>query len=129
MKEIAVIYFSVAMRACQERLRKYATKAMKQYFQQNIRTVIVLAREGVGNFKSKWTYTLTSLAREFDSGRVPMNQTRPCVGRHEPGGPSPAGLARAFDGTRLGDGSLLVGTCVGGPEPDSRIYTPHEQTV
>jgi hypothetical protein len=27
-------------------------------------------------------HTRTSLAREFDSARVPMSQTRPCVGRH-----------------------------------------------
>jgi hypothetical protein len=30
-------------------------------------------------------HTLTGLARESDSARVPMSQTRPCVGRHEPG--------------------------------------------
>jgi hypothetical protein len=37
--------------------------------------------------------------------------------------PSPAGLARAFGGARLVAGSLLARTCVGGPEPDSRIHT------
>jgi hypothetical protein len=33
--------------------------------------------------------------------------------------PSPAGLARAFGGARLAAGSLLAGTCVGGPETGS----------
>ena len=73
--------------------------------------------------RPKGAHTRTSLARKSYSALVLMSQTVPCVGRHEPGGPSPAGLARAFGGTRLGDGSVLVRTCVGGPEPDLRIYT------
>jgi hypothetical protein len=31
---------------------------------------------------SKGAHTRTSLARESDSARVPMSQTRPCVSRH-----------------------------------------------
>jgi hypothetical protein len=48
---------------------------------------------------SNGAHTRKSLTRESGSARVPMSQTRLCVGRHEPGS------AR---------------TCVGGPEPGSR---------
>jgi hypothetical protein len=50
---------------------------------------------------------------ESGSARVPMSQTRLCVGRHEPGSP----------GSSVGLGSLLARTCEGGPEPVSRIHT------
>jgi hypothetical protein len=63
---------------------------------------------------------VTVAARESGSARVPVSQTRLCVGRHEPGS---AESARAFGGARLAAGSLLARTCVGGPEPVSRIHT------
>jgi hypothetical protein len=40
--------------------------------------------------KYKGAHTRTSLARESGSARVPISQTRLCVGRHEPGSPGPS---------------------------------------
>jgi hypothetical protein len=51
-----------------------------------IHYIIISTEENVSKYDT-WTvapkgaHTHTSLARESDSARVPMSQTRPCVGR------------------------------------------------
>ena len=63
--------------------------------------------------RSKGAHTRTSLARESGSARVPMSQTRPCMGRHEPGlaEPSEARQGLPWDSARrrLAIGSYVCG--------------------